>query len=98
MQKTLLYKSLKEKGDSLEIAVGFDKPYKRREAKKDGSGRRWIRLNILPVLWVASDDNERGYYEDNVCQTTVHFAWLFFWIYVETFRKVKGSSRGGAKE
>lgn len=87
-RKTLFYKQLRNPGDTLEVAVYFEKPY-RRNGKVH---QRGFYFNILPSLWVASTDNYWGGGK-YVCQSTIQLSWLFFYIYVETFKAVKGGEK-----
>lgn len=84
----LFHRTLKD-GGTFEIGCGFDKPFFRNDEKKHG---REIYLTILPVVWYASDDTYRGSGE-YTAQSTLHFGWLFFWVYFETFRKWKMEGR-----
>ncbi len=88
-EKTILRKGLKD-GGTLTIAAGVYKPFFRNKGK---GLRREVTLDVFPCVSFASSDHIFGYAKDNECQTTLYIGWLFFFVYFETFRPVRGTAR-----
>lgn len=88
-EKTIVTKGLKD-GGTIRIAAGVYKPFLRN--KKKGL-RRDFTLDVVPCVSFASSDHIWGHTKDNECQTTIYIGWLFFFVYIETFRPVRGTAK-----